>query len=242
MVFLATSNLTGLSKCQAVPWEESRCTRSLWLLLIVTFMRYKRATFVLHFSLCQIWPAGGFFLFHESESSINCEYNRWIDLSGGIFPSCKLVSLEAVGLRRRELRRVCTPGIVIPHWVATASHDDYKVQINTLQLPSFFFFLLSAWAPLVTTSTRSRDKPHRLTLPWCHPGLQNKIKLVLLNYLLSGKSERFSFKARSHSAAKQTLEFNSRGLWNVWKHVNVYVCKYIKYSCLLEAWISPHFK
>lgn len=36
----------------------------------------------------------------------NCGYNWWIDLSGSIFQSCKLVSLEAVRLAMRRLQYV----------------------------------------------------------------------------------------------------------------------------------------
>lgn len=46
------------------------------------------------FLLCKSYPEDSFL--NESESSINCGYNWWIDLSGSIFLSCKLVSLEAV--------------------------------------------------------------------------------------------------------------------------------------------------
>lgn len=91
------------------------------------------------FLLCQSYPEEFIFFlsfFHESESSINCWHNWWIDLSGSIFPSCKLVSPAAVTLSIRGLKSVSAQYKVIPHCVAIASHDAYKVQINTLQLPS----------------------------------------------------------------------------------------------------------
>lgn len=83
-----------------------------------------------------------------------------------------------------------TPCMAIPHRVAIASHDAYKVQINTLQLPSI---------PQCTAARggclhQELGQASVLYSPVCHPGLKNKIKLVLLNYLLSAKSRWFSLR------------------------------------------------
>lgn len=86
------------------------------------------------FLLCLSYPED--FLFHKSESSFNCGHNWWIDLSGSIFLSCKLVSLEAVRVGMRVLWSLYAQSMVIPHCVATASHDAYEARINTLQLRS----------------------------------------------------------------------------------------------------------
>lgn len=143
-------------------------------------MRCGRATFVLPFACAK----ARVFFPHESESSINCGFNFWIDLSGSIFQSCKLVSLEE---SRRRLQYISAQCMVILHSVAIASYNAYEVQHIAITIYSTVYS-----CPKWMLSPGELGPASLLYSPVCHLRLKNKIKLVLLNYLLSVKSRWFS--------------------------------------------------